>query len=146
MKVMICGFFPYAQSLFINSNTYRKIYYVHFVHSNQSTVENLFSQLCAFNRDRPDLIAKGILAAITNQKWNEKSNKNNNKMYIGTDKLGKPDYCSYNIDTMMYQYIDEKRTNILDKLLTQKHKKRKNVLIHLYIFMELLRIKSFPKK
>ena len=60
-----------------DENKENKLKYVSvpFLHSNQSTVENLFSQLRAFDRDKPELIGKGLLATNINGQFYETTKK-----------------------------------------------------------------------
>jgi hypothetical protein len=61
LRTGVAGFFEYARIVFEVSDAT----YVPFLHSNTSTLEALFSQLCSMNRDTPERYISGLAAVNT---------------------------------------------------------------------------------
>ena len=135
LKVLICGFFGYASKLLKKKEHFKIFCKVSFLQSNQSTVENLFSQLRAFNRDKAELIGKGMLATQVNGNWKQNITRNNNKMYTGTTIVENKDDEKTSSETFFYAINDEKRQHDL----TEKIKKKQMILV-LKIMYQLSKI------
>ena len=124
LKILICGFFGYAECLLSNQQGDNKLNHVSFLHSSQSPVENLFSQLRAFNRDRADMLAKGMLGTSLNLKWKNDSKINNNKMYTNTDVSVEGENEQELVDSFLYSTNDLKRSTDFKNILKIRKEKK----------------------
>ena len=79
MLTLVCGFMAYAKSVLESSP---EIKYVPGLHSNQSSIEGLFSNIRSMSKDRTDLYASGILQQNVFKLYNKLKQERGNISYL----------------------------------------------------------------
>jgi len=102
LRVTICGFTGYARSVLQSG----ELQFVPFLHSNQSSLENVFSQIRYKNRDSTATVAKGVTSVSLHE--SQKNKLEGNKFY-SKEHLVNESQATKTLFEQVTRHKDEKR-------------------------------------
>ena len=114
----------------------KKLWYVSFLHANQSTIENVFSQLRSRNRDSAETVAKGLLSIDLRNNSETVKDLKGNKMYnkdlYDSNEAVEP-YLSTQVAGLtgveVFGYRDKDRWRQVEKVV-ERHKKTRIATVY----------------